>query len=242
VDEDCFPDLPPANSGLLLWLDGADVDTFDPNGPIGLWRDKSGGERHAAQLDADKSPRHIIAGRNGRGVLRFDGQNDSLTVDNSAGDFDVQNLTVLTVLVLAGTQTAMTEPSPFSIRGSGLSETRITLHVSSDLSGFSTHDGIQSVKSNVTLDAGRPYLFDFSFQGSSAEEHYLNGELISAHLHGPNDENVLRPVTVGAARDAEAHFAGDVGELVVFGRTLLPGERRTLLDYFSLKWGVLAEN
>ena len=76
---DTWPD-----NDLLLWLDAADVNgdgNFDNEpfaGSVDIWRDKAGGNRHAAN---GKGPELIYGIQNNRSVLRFNG-NEYLRVQD----------------------------------------------------------------------------------------------------------------------------------------------------------------
>jgi hypothetical protein len=54
------------------------------DGGVARWEDKSGNARHATQATSASRPTRKAAIKNGLGVLRFDGSNDSLSVAGSA--------------------------------------------------------------------------------------------------------------------------------------------------------------
>jgi len=69
-----------------LWLDASDGSTlFDATtggslpadgGLVARWEDKSGNARHATQATSGSRPTRVVAGKNGRDVLNFDGSAD----------------------------------------------------------------------------------------------------------------------------------------------------------------------
>lgn len=72
-----------------LWLDASDSSTlFDATtggslpangGDVKRWEDKSGNARHATQGTAGKFPTRVVAGKNGKDVLNFDGTDDFMS-------------------------------------------------------------------------------------------------------------------------------------------------------------------
>ena len=83
---------------LLLWLDASDVNgdgDFDNEpyaGAVDIWRDKSGGKRHASN---GQGPELIYGAQNGRSILQFNGQGHYLRIsdydDESPKDLDIGN-------------------------------------------------------------------------------------------------------------------------------------------------------
>jgi hypothetical protein len=74
----------PADISTALWLDAADASTITQNTSfVSQWSDKSGNARHAIQATAANQPLYIDAAINGKGVISFDGLNDSLEVVTS---------------------------------------------------------------------------------------------------------------------------------------------------------------
>ena len=76
-----WPVASPVTSGLVLWLDGADVNTmFDAtsggnkvaaNGAVSRWEDKSGGARHFTQATSGLRPTRRDGVKNGLGAVGF---------------------------------------------------------------------------------------------------------------------------------------------------------------------------
>ena len=70
------PFLPTRLPGLAFWYDGSVSDYAD-----GIWRDVSGHDNHATQPTSARRPSKTIDAA-GRSLLRFDGTDDALLVDN----------------------------------------------------------------------------------------------------------------------------------------------------------------
>ena len=67
-------DAPTEIEGCVLWLDAADGDSLTlDGGAVAEWRDKSGGDGHVAQGDANHRPAFSAGQLNGRATLRFSG-------------------------------------------------------------------------------------------------------------------------------------------------------------------------
>ena len=58
--------------GCVLWLDAADVGTYDGS-PVAQWRDKSGLGHHMAQSNGSQQPTVLTAALNGKNVLLLSG-------------------------------------------------------------------------------------------------------------------------------------------------------------------------
>jgi hypothetical protein len=236
VDEDCSQ--LPVTAGLLLWLDADDDTTYDVSSPIGQWRDKSGANRHAVQLESAKRPEQVTSVQAGLSVLRFDGTDDSLIVDNSSGVFDAVNLTVMYVVAPKWTVPPSGNPSPLAIRGTHSGQTRFSTHLNGDLTSFMGFDGVQNLSSEVTFLPDEFRFFEFSVVGENNSSHYLDGVLRSSFGHGLRETELLRPVRLAAAQDDLEHFEGDIAEVIIYGRTLLVSERDQLEAYIEAKWGI----
>ena len=59
--------------GLAVWLDASDTAslTKDTDGRVALWKDKSGGNRHARQDQPQHRPQYAAAGLNGKPSVQF---------------------------------------------------------------------------------------------------------------------------------------------------------------------------
>jgi hypothetical protein len=106
---------PNAVSGLLMWLDASDASTLydatsggslvSANGGIARWEDKSGNARHALQSSSSQRPLRKSGIIGGKDVVRFDGSNDILNLNNA-----VRWWPTGTLIAVLGNVTAATGP------------------------------------------------------------------------------------------------------------------------------------
>ena len=68
------------SDGLVLHLDAAQIQDSEDGAVLDVWEDSSGAGNHASQILADSKPTFIADTGNGKPGVRFDGQNDFLTI------------------------------------------------------------------------------------------------------------------------------------------------------------------
>ncbi|NLF72355.1 MAG: hypothetical protein GX575_25245, partial [Candidatus Anammoximicrobium sp.] len=217
--------------GGLYWLDASDAAsvTSDGSNYVSQWGDKSGNSRNFTQATAANQPLYVAGSLNGLGVIRFDGasvpNNDRLVMDSSTAP---QSVFIV--------NRPRFDTGYKSLAG---------------IWGVSGNDvGIRATSSTSWQHPGNSN--DFSNPAGSA--FYING-LAGSNFGGTTTPHVLEVIrstalTMSATAIGDywgstynRQYAGDLAELVAFGRTLTAVDRQNMENYLQMKWfGAAAAN
>jgi len=246
-------------SGLQLWLDASAPETlFDAtsggslvaaDGGVARWEDKSGNGRHATQATSGNRPLRKTGVQNGRGVLRFDGANDSLATP--AFHISAAN-GYCTAFIVAAT--------------ASIAETASALHfVCQDNSSIPPRtfqlfrrngDKLQSVWFNnfsetsalgvveVSISANTFFCGSVSVGDSVAMR--KNGILGATFLSAPTTSIDRRggALFIGARTNqidessALDFVQGDICEIIIYNSALSATDREAVENYLIAKWGI----
>ncbi|HUS37487.1 MAG TPA: CotH kinase family protein [Verrucomicrobiae bacterium] len=238
--------------GLQLWVAADKIQTNDTTQTrisgastfVKSWRDQSGKNNHAAQINDTQQPLYVAAGVNGKPALRFDGANDALTLARALA---TNNFTLLAVFRTSVTHEIDGE-SPAGVGGTsgqhwlfgaqhggdfnggsgvsvGINGVSAYEHGSSYMPALAVYSGPVSANANVltlTYTNKRPSLS-------------LQGSVIRDGVTSPRAQ-VTSTVSIGAG-DYGA-FNGDLAEVLLFNRTLTQTERRGLEQYLATKYAI----
>jgi len=84
--------LHPPISNLQLWLDSSDASTVITASPVAQWDTKAGND-NAEQNNASFRPDYVLAGQNGLNIIRFDGIDNYMFIDD-ASELESDDFTV----------------------------------------------------------------------------------------------------------------------------------------------------
>ena len=227
----------PAAANLKLWL-SADKGVTATGGSVSAWDDQSGNLNNAAQSDTTAQPQLVDNAVNNKPVIRFDGDNDYLSVSNSpsvaiAGDittFFVVNFDDFDTFRAVWAKTASNLPAandwyalpntgiPRAYRGNGAAA-----------NGF--------VDGTTALTAGAYLIVGWDTAGTTLH-HYLNGE--------PNGEGQITaaladagtPLLIGTRGDLFTKMKGDIAEIVIYNTALSDADRGKVVDYLGSKYAL----
>ena len=227
----------PAAANLKLWL-SADKGVTATAGSMSAWDDQSGNLNTAAQSDATAQPQLVDNAVNNKPVIRFDGDNDYLSISNSpsvaiAGDittFFVVNFDDFDTYRAVWAKTASNLPGatdwyalpdtgiPRAIRGNGAAANG-------------------SVDGTTPLTAGAYLIVGFDMAGTTLH-HYLNGD--------PNGEGQITaavadagtPLLIGTRGDLFTKMKGDIAEIIIYNSALSDADRGTVVNYLGNKYGL----
>jgi uncharacterized repeat protein (TIGR01451 family) len=234
-------DLVDGSGGLQLWLKaGAGLNTTGPL--INTWADSSGAGHDAAQaLGSPARPEFVAAALNGQGVARFDGVDDWLKVD---GDAVFDTLALSTLLVGRQDRSGGEQFFQFGYNSGAGSE-------SGDLYGLVGN----SFFVNDTFDlaylrsAAGTRAFEFGAPNNSSQIHALlaQNSLMEYLVSGNGAINSVGSdavpaghtgIWLGRRSDGGEPLSGDIAELLVFARQLLPVEAVLVHNYLSAKFAI----
>lgn len=227
-------------SGLVTWLK-ADALAQADGTAVASWTDSSMSANHFIQATGAKQPTFKTAIVGGRPVVRFDGVDDGLA---SAASVDLSASTGLTVFVVmsatSGSDRAIAEMSTDT---NGQTDSWILHRAASDKVG-SYHKGVapsvfESTRTLTTTPRIAVATMDRTLSsaestvwvdGDSAGSRFLDGDITGTFGN--------RTVYMGARAGTSLFLAGDVAEFGIYNRALSTGERTTLQNYLSAKYGI----
>lgn len=240
-----------STSGLIIWIestseksfaDSEEVDTtLGTTGTISTWNDinpQASTQNSPTQgVTADK-PRYIASGINGLPSINFDGVSDFMNFDGSA--LANNNYTVIAV----EQRRSATAPMYF-IGGSG-----ITLNTRFH-AGYFTNTAPAFRQYSNDFDAlgavggytsPIPRIHMFVFNSNSGKKYYLNGtDTTLTNTGGGVATNGLTSnagAIIGKVGPENLHFNGDIGEIIIFNKTLNNLERTSIESYLESKWSI----
>jgi hypothetical protein len=225
----------PAAANLKVWL-RADAGVTATGGGVSAWEDQSGNLHHAAQSAADLQPLLIENALNNRPALRFDGDNDAMSIPHTftlgmVGDissFFVVKLDDFETFRAVWAKTEGNQPRPTDYYV--LPETGLPRLLRGGR-GIGSADGVNP------LVAGEYAIVGFETIGSTLR-HYLNG--------APNGEasadvpllDTGRPLWIGTRDDSGTRLRGELAELIIYNSALSPADRAAVQAYLSEKYGI----
>lgn len=226
---------------LQVWYDATDATQFTPSNPTDnstftQWSDKSAFAHNANPSGgATVRPTYQTNEQNGYAVVRFDGTNDNLTINPATWAANLSGYTIYAVAKLTNTTGTRTL-------------------ISSDQNGqkiywngthWAVAQGGAVGTSTATADTTKFFIFGLIFDGSQT------GNANRLRLRLGETETALTftgtvPATTSASTSVlnvgwynnSEYFAGDVGELIYFSRTLNTSEIGGVESYLSNKWAV----
>lgn len=216
---------------LEVWLDADAIAGLADTDPVSSWTDETGNGHDAAQATASKQPTFRTDVANGLPMVRFDG-GDVLKIPDAAA-YKTADMTLFVVgsittanTVLIAYPHAATHTDPYF---------RWVI--------YRTGDQIHSRWNGTSLgNTPLPWY----------EPHYI-WELGDARLRragtveqAGTDAPMTYPNAVGIhlganAADSEG-LVGDIGEVLLYTRSLTPAERAKVRAYLSNKWALPAMN
>lgn len=240
-------------SGLELWLDAADGSTlFDADsggslvaadGAVGRWVDKSGNSRNFTQGTANNRPLWRATGKNGRGVLEFDGSNDRLVGPTT--QFVKTNAAFTVLAVYLVNDVTQNFPTVFSTNTDQAENWRfIDSPVASyNDAGFGSASGNFGKYRWVGRTRGTWYAASVAYNGSGAttvgnytvRQNASGQSLLSAGAYG-NDSSSGSAV---GAQSANSNFLnGRIAELCIYSKALSATELASMESYLNKKWSL----
>ena len=238
--------IPPSDiPGLQLWLKSDAGLTYDSGG-VSQWMDQSGNENDAVQSNADRRPELAAHGLGQKPVLRFDGDDDYLAIQNLSYTTSGE---IGEITVCALVRSASSDPQ--IIASFDRDEYwRFALRDGVDLQvGWDTADSTDSVHDLRTTDSfvdGRWHLMCAWFAAGAAPDKrvFVDGtEVVSATAHTGNSlgRGNTRFGFIGTGseagsfdgnRDPDWTLNGDLAEFLIYHHALTDEERGQLERYF----------
>lgn len=229
---------PESVSGLAVWLKadaglyqertgaGATTPAVADGDPVGTWRDQSSTAGQWVNGADSRRPTLKLAIKNDLPILRFDAADDELTRTQAL----TGPITICSVLRTS----ALGQNNSGSIFGAGGSTNAIQFLQDGFASGLA-----KMTAGGTTLNLTEPVLNTFEvrtwvFDGASSAG-YTNGTLDVVGTTGTLSWSNL---IIGADGSGFRHWAGDLGELLIYTGALGSEDRAAVESYLNTRWGV----
>ncbi len=230
-----------SGSGLVLWLDAMYPQSLKSNGGVYLWADRSGRYRNARQGSSGEQPERISDAINGNAAVHFDG-NDELRADSiNLAAFDgfivwqsnlAASTSVKSSLLANDKNTEVNHGHPFGgARNAAASCVGSTCP---------QNTGWYDVRFEPAPQPDQPSLWNWGFDAITTTLYVRSNGSAPINDTGPTMTPWLpeSPLLIGNCTDATCGFTGDIGEIILYSRTLTATERVTTISYLRNKWGL----
>ena len=229
------PFLPTNLPGLAFWYDGSLSDYAD-----GIWQDVSGQDNHAVQPTPSRQPIKTVD-EAGRSLLRFDGADDALLVDNppnlSAGltvfvVFRVRTPVNFRGIFSASAATGVDHEQFFTLEYEEADNRRIQLFGRSVQANQVVAKGVDSTEKQYAVAT-------FDDDAVNVEFRDLNGIVDDVSTFAPFGTPAVMILGARAQEGTPFNFgAVDIYEIGLYNRALSLGEREQIEAYLQQRQGL----
>ncbi len=213
-----------ASDGATVWQDAARSTLASANGdPVGGITDRSGVGAHASAAVASARPSLIVAARNGRSVVRFDGVDDVMELAGTVLGGNAAYSVICVCAVTGGS--GVRSPLEFGVGHPALKESSLAwvvreLGVWREINADTVSLGNWRVRGLITAaDGAQAY--------RQVDE--ARGSLVATMEAATGGGTLARAAGNGAACD--------LGEVLAWNRALTLEEYRSVTRYLTAKWG-----
>ena len=230
-------------SRLQLWLKADAGVTDDGAGNVLSWADQSPSPDKANQTagapDAANAPKRITNALSGKPVLRFDGVDDYLSIQDTDSLSITGDLTTFFVIKFddfAGFRAVWAKTNNnfpaatdwYTLPNSGVPRL---------YRGAGTGTGLGTTDSSVPLVAGSFLTVGFAMEGNTAS-HFLNTTITGTGTINVEEADSDTPLLIGSRADLFTKMKGDIAEILIYDRALTATERETVVTYLGQKYGI----
>ncbi len=242
------PISPDELPGLQLWLKTDAGVTYDSDG-VSLWADQSGIDNHAIQSNADFRPAFVAHGLGSKPVLRFDGTDDYLAIQNlsytASGAINGITVCALVRSDFDDPQIVTSFDNDEYWRFALNDDAAPNLNIGWDTTASA--GGPHDLQSPASYTDGNWHLVCgwFSAGASPDKQIFVDGEQVASatNAHGGNalGTGTTRFGFIGVGSEADVFngtrsppffLHGDVAEILIYHHALSNDERRQLERYF----------
>lgn len=215
-------------SGLVVWLKADSGVIKDPDGSIFIWQDQSGMAHSASQTRAPNKP-HYMENQLGNGpALHFDG-NDYLTGDSGMPTGSYTKI-VRFALDAYGYPNHLVSSAT---QGSAAARDHALLYDGSPNPKMS-HAGT-FLTSSLSTALRKPTILNASYDaaadtGTLHLDNVFGGSAISG------GDNTITNYMIGGFNNGSEALAGDISEVLIYGRVLSASERNAVYAYLDEKY------
>lgn len=235
--------------GLKLWLD-ANTILQSNNTSVTTWNDLTSNQVNFTQNTSAAKPTLQTNAINGKSIVRFDGVDDFMEVLDSTKLGLLRNLAGCTIFAVHKINAGVNQQTIFQAMRGGANTAGARSAIGISSSDFFFYSGrrldadtaaqlysVQNANNTVKVHTS---LIDWS---NTTGYQYINGAtdgfsttFLTAGNSGDTDSVVIK---LGAQDVTSISFAAfDLGELLIYNRTLKTVERKAIERYLASKWGV----
>lgn len=233
-------------TGLTLWLDANYAASLKLGTGVQLWADRSGLYHDVRQSTAAAQPARTANAIGTRTVVRFDGTDDSLSASDGLPFTAFEGFVVWRSTTAPSTtarKAILVDGDTFELNHGDTGGVSNALSV---CAGSDCTEGSSwfSARFSPTPIADTVYLWDFGFDALTTSLHARSQGSAPVFQPAPTVTPAAPATPFAVGGDPEhcadtdgCHFAGDVGEIVLYSRTLTQAERLAVVAYLRTKWG-----
>lgn len=220
---------------LVLWLDASDQTkiNFGINPSVSQWDDKSGKNNHAVQPTMINQPTFVTNVQNSKPIIRFDGIQNTMFV---------QNLTLptkMSIFIACKLQDSLNKPF--------LIEHDTATSLNEFFFYFGNAQLYREKRNGLVHDSTN--IFPWSSSNFSQFSHIYNDGFnlrqnkldvplgISAGVPVPNTNHTSN-LYIASRTQTSIFGAVDLGEILIYTRSITSSERDSIENYLSAKWGI----
>jgi len=219
--------------GLVLWLDAGEGITHGSG--VSMWKDQSGNNNHATQVDTNMQPNYEVDVLNDLPVVRFDDYDYLEAPDDDSLDI-VDAITIFTVTCPGSNVTQCI------IAKDGLvtNYRSWNWHIS-ETPGSSMRmrlNGVNPVYVDGSTDLKETWHLGTGRYDGAIMELWFDGELESFKGASGTITATEEPVRIGLFSNGKYPFNGDIAEILVYNRALSDSEREMVENYLNAKYNI----
>ncbi|RMH68982.1 MAG: choice-of-anchor D domain-containing protein [Gemmatimonadetes bacterium] len=225
--------------GAVLWLD-ANVGVTEVSGLVRLWEDQSGQNNDAYQNTSGNRPIQVDNALNGFPIIRFDGDDDFLQVDDQSS----LNPDQLTLFVVGkyrdGVSNTFVNKSTSSLRTDGYGMVQVEVDQVAEV-GLYVDNVVRIANGPVVSDT---YTIMSGRYNESSIDFYTNGSLQESYLFSNSISHSSKELRIGAARVSSLNsnptlaLEGDIAEIILYPSALDDSDRYAVESYLGTKYGI----
>ncbi|HKS38643.1 MAG TPA: Ig-like domain-containing protein, partial [Verrucomicrobiae bacterium] len=227
----------PSPARLKLWLRADAGVTTNLAGAVTAWSDQSGNFNNAQQSDETAAPLWIANAVTNKPALRFDGNNDYLSVASSPSIAITGDLSTFFVVrfddfasfraVWAKTENNLPRPTDYYVApDSGIPNV---------LRGGTA--GLGNVNAAAALPANQYIIAGFDMEGTTAR-HYIDGQENGFGDITATITDSGTPLLVGTRGDLFTKMKGDIAEIIIYDLALSGTDRNAVFSYLAAKYAI----
>lgn len=224
----------------VLWLDASSL-SLSNGAVVESWPDLSGNGNHAGQTNSLMRPLFISNGGtlfNNHPVIRFDGTDDYLRVEDNP---NLDNTNGLTVFVVGKTSSSSGARAFISKRLGDMNQSSYAFFLWNNASlHFDAPNSSSRLSSGTAHSLSSSYVFSGVYNGEASRKYlYSNAAPLTNNAAEATLPRYEVPLTIGILNEAyESSFQGDMAEIIIFRAALNEAQRQIIENILAKKYSI----